>query len=236
LELLAESTDGVYAVDLRQRIVFWNRAAEQALGYQAEEVLGRQCPTFLTGISENGERVCVTNCAGVLLARKGKVTPSYTIQVSTKNGEHKWLSVVHVLLPGSRPQRTALVHIFREVSKEVESKLLVQQLRRLVPRLAHEPGAQETLPLQEQGADAEPLTLRELDVLRLLAKGMNTQAIASALVVTRTTARNHIQRILRKLGAHNRLEAVVVASRLSILVERPVGLSGARLMRAHHEN
>jgi PAS domain S-box-containing protein len=42
LATLAQTADGVYALDQRQRIVFWNAAAERILGYHAEEVIGRR--------------------------------------------------------------------------------------------------------------------------------------------------------------------------------------------------
>jgi DNA-binding CsgD family transcriptional regulator len=61
------------------------------------------------------------------------------------------------------------------------------------------------------GGDArqvESLTARELDVLRLLARGNTNQAIATALVVREGTVKYHVKNILRKLGATNRADAV----------------------------
>lgn len=61
------------------------------------------------------------------------------------------------------------------------------------------------------GPDArlvESLTARELDVLRLLARGNTNLAIASALVVREGTVKYHVKNILRKLGATNRADAV----------------------------
>ncbi|HTU96908.1 MAG TPA: helix-turn-helix transcriptional regulator [Solirubrobacteraceae bacterium] len=61
------------------------------------------------------------------------------------------------------------------------------------------------------GGDArlvESLTARELDVLRLLARGNTNLAIASALVVREGTVKYHVKNILRKLGATNRADAV----------------------------
>lgn len=58
---------------------------------------------------------------------------------------------------------------------------------------------------------ADTLTEREMDVLRLMAKGMPNKEIAAALVVTERTVKFHISAILSKLGAGNRTEAVRVA-------------------------
>ncbi len=52
------------------------------------------------------------------------------------------------------------------------------------------------------------LTDREREVLRLLAKGVTTAAIAERLGISRTTVNNHVQHILYKLNAHSRLEAI----------------------------
>lgn len=57
------------------------------------------------------------------------------------------------------------------------------------------------------------LTPRELDVLRLLAGGWTTRAMARELGVTFHTIRNYVQAVIQKLGAHSRLEAVAIALR-----------------------
>jgi len=54
----------------------------------------------------------------------------------------------------------------------------------------------------------ESLTARELDVLRLLARGHTNLSIAAALVVREGTVKYHVKNILRKLGATNRADAV----------------------------
>jgi LuxR family transcriptional regulator, regulator of acetate metabolism len=62
------------------------------------------------------------------------------------------------------------------------------------------------------------LTRRELDVLRLLARGETNAAIAGELVVSETTVKFHVVNILRKLHVHNRAEAV---SRYHRLMQKP---------------
>ena len=63
--------------------------------------------------------------------------------------------------------------------------------------------------------DANPrlaeLTPREREVLELLAQGLSNAEIADALTLERTTVKTHVQRILTKLGARNRVEIVIVA-------------------------
>jgi DNA-binding CsgD family transcriptional regulator len=67
------------------------------------------------------------------------------------------------------------------------------------------------------GGGAMPLTPRQADVLRLLGDGLTTEAIAHHLGVAVETARNHIRAVLRRLGVHSRLEAVVEARRRGLL-------------------
>jgi LuxR family maltose regulon positive regulatory protein len=63
----------------------------------------------------------------------------------------------------------------------------------------------------------EPLSARELDVLRLLASGMDNAQIARALTVAVSTVKSHINHILGKLGVTSRLEAVLRAQELKLL-------------------
>lgn len=58
-----------------------------------------------------------------------------------------------------------------------------------------------------------PLSRREQEVLELLAQGHAQEGIAKALVISPQTARTHIQKVIGKLGAHSRAEAVAVALR-----------------------
>lgn len=61
------------------------------------------------------------------------------------------------------------------------------------------------------------LTPREQETLALLATGATTDQIAERLRLARNTVRNHVQRILVKLGVHSKLEAVAVARREGLI-------------------
>lgn len=65
--------------------------------------------------------------------------------------------------------------------------------------------------------EGEQLTQREIEILRLLARGRDTQAIADELTISSNTVRTHLQNIFAKLGAHSKLEAVSMANRRGLL-------------------
>jgi DNA-binding NarL/FixJ family response regulator len=88
--------------------------------------------------------------------------------------------------------------------------------QRLVERFA-EPVATTGIPPR-----LEQLTERELDVLRLITRGMSNAEIAAEMVVAESTVKTHVARILTKLGVRDRVQAVVVSYETGF-----VGRSGA---------
>jgi DNA-binding NarL/FixJ family response regulator len=70
-------------------------------------------------------------------------------------------------------------------------------------------------------SDREPgvprLTDRELEVLRLVAKGLNNREVAKQLFISENTVKNHVRNILDKLQLHSRMEAVMYAVREKLL-------------------
>jgi len=79
--------------------------------------------------------------------------------------------------------------------------------RRLgAPVLAAAGGAQA--PAAADTTPADPLTVRELEVLRLLASGLGNRAIAARLAISEGTVKYHVKNILRKLRARSRADAV----------------------------
>jgi len=89
-----------------------------------------------------------------------------------------------------------------------EAVITMETMRRVMGRMGRRG--------QRTGDD---LTAREREVLRLLVDGKSTAGLADSLVVSQATARNHVQSIMRKLGAHSRLEAVAIATRQNILAD-----------------
>ena len=68
-------------------------------------------------------------------------------------------------------------------------------------------------PRPPQPPTTDPLSERELEVLRLIARGMSNQEIADTLVVGEATVRSHVSAILRKLQLASRTQAALYALR-----------------------
>jgi two-component system NarL family response regulator len=65
--------------------------------------------------------------------------------------------------------------------------------------------------------DSRALSQREIEVLELVARGLSNKQIAYSLEITETTAKNHVQHILQKLGAQDRTRATTVAIERGII-------------------
>ena len=103
------------------------------------------------------------------------------------------------LLKDSSPEE--LLDAIRQVYRG-EASLHPSIARKLMQELRQPP----QLPLAEQ-----PLTEREVEVLRLVARGLSNQEIGEALVVSERTVRNHVSNILEKLHLANRTQAALYA-------------------------
>lgn len=100
-----------------------------------------------------------------------------------------------------------------EVTRRVLARFATPALSPAVPLAS-------PTPTPESSALIEPLTEREADVLTLLADARSNAEIARALFIGEATVKTHVSRILQKLGARDRVQAVVLAHRLG-LAENP---------------
>ena len=215
-ELLDRSADGAYVVDQDQRIVAWNEAAEELLGFEARDVLGSPCYHILGGHTDGGCTVCRRGCYPHTAARKGERVTSFDVQVRTAGGHGRWVNVSIIgleLEENGAGSSMVVVHTMRDAEAKKQAMIFASEVSAWARQLQLQPtgytGAGCTD--AENSLLHEQLTTREFQILNLLAQGADTDSIADQLVIGKTTVRNHIQRILHKLGVHSRLEAVTYA-------------------------
>jgi LuxR family maltose regulon positive regulatory protein len=117
------------------------------------------------------------------------------------------------------------VRVFLDEGAAMANLLTEAITRRVVPTYASRllaafpasPPAPADRTAQAQARLVEPLTERELDVLRLLAAGQPNRAIAARLVLATGTVKVHTRNIYGKLGVSNRTQAVTRAQKLGLL-------------------
>ncbi|MYS54905.1 DNA-binding response regulator, partial [Streptomyces sp. SID6013] len=105
-------------------------------------------------------------------------------------------------------RRDDLVHAVRVVAAG-DSLLAPAVTRRLVAdivRRRHEEAAADVTPRR-----LEVLTAREVETLRLLARGLSNSEIATTLFVSEHTVKTHVSNVLSKLGLRDRVQAVICA-------------------------
>lgn len=209
-ELLERTADGAYVVDAEQRIAAWNRAAEVLLGFQAEDVIGQPCHQIIGGHTDGGCVVCRLRCQPFTASRRGELAPSFDAQVRTASGHPRWVNVSIIALGWEAADAgPAVVHLLRDIEAKKQAESFATEVASWARQLKLQSGAPG---VDDDEVRLTPaLTKRELQVLDLLAQGASTESIASQLVIGTSTARNHIQHILHKLGVHSRLEAVTYA-------------------------
>jgi len=189
-QVLARAVDGAFVIAPDGRVVIWNWMAEKILGWTAKDMIGQLAEETVAGGQENWR-----SWPGI-----GDAVERFEMEARTKSGQSTWLDVSLVEMPTSDSVAVG-VYVFRDGSTTKALVDTVQSLR---------------VPASQTGQRSS-LTRREVEVLRLMASGANTKALATRLCLSPATVRNHVQNILEKLGVHSRLEAVAWTTRASRL-------------------
>lgn len=215
IKALVESTsDSSFAVDGSGCIAAWNKGAETMFGFAAVDVIGRMCCEVIKGNDECGP-VCSADCTIQQAVRKHHPIGNFDLHVQTVKGK-QWCNMSVLIADEAGSSRPYSIHIIRLIDVRKRLELLVRDF--VVNGTGMPPEQASTLISTTRAAarDAE-LSNRELDVLRLLGKGVTTNVIAQQLHISRTTVNNHIQHILRKLDVHTRLEAIRRAEHAALI-------------------
>lgn len=220
LQGLGNTRDGVFVVDANQRILTWNKAAERLLGYSAAEVLNRHCYDVIGGRLPSGKLWCRSKCDVQKCVQRGSLVQDYDLLTSTKDGREVWVGVSIISLP--RKNEPLTLHLLRDATRREKSQRALEDFldalrasglfRRILNRQRGRT-VRSTPSSPSSSSRFVSLSQRELEVLRLLTKGMPTEEVAGALGVSEVTVRSHVRSIFMKCGLHSRVEAVLLALR-----------------------
>lgn len=213
--LVGSTSDPSFAVDESGCIAAMNAATAELFALPAGEAIGRLCHEIVNGTDEFGN-VCSSACALRQAVDKGLPVSNFDLQVETAQGT-QWCDVSVLVAQGENMNSRYAVHIARPNDFRKRLELLVREL------VVHEfatPNLTGSRPRMDRPTCAgrisggeSPLSTREREVLRLLAKGETTKTVGEQLHISHTTVNNHVQHVLRKLGAHTRMEAIRRAER-----------------------
>jgi len=217
LDVVGASSDGVYAVDGRQQITFWSPSAEKILGYKASEALGKYCYEFMLGEDYDRQPFCRRDCPTIVAARRGRGVPAYDICSRTRSGRDIWVNMSIIPSGDKIGSGPVAIHLFRDITDRRLSESLAQETLTAVRGFLESSRAPESDIVKPAPVPNPKLSAREIEVLRRLAQGDGTAELAENLAISVATARNHMDRVMRKLGVHSRLQAVVRATKLGLI-------------------
>ncbi len=218
-QTLTKAGDGAFVTDDDQRIIFWNQAAAEIIGYTYEEVTGLPCYEILEGRNDQGKLICCEHCRVAASAISDRSVRDYDMLVYNKSDEARWINISTLTFRATNGDETGIIlHLFRDVTQKKQLEQLIYQVLKAAKDLQNGSPPQVDPSTSTEHAITD-LTEREREVLSLLAQGFRTNDIARSLSISPSTARNHIRNILQKIHVHSRLEAVVQAYKHGLVSE-----------------
>ena len=210
LDFLNDAPYGAYAMSLDQTIRFWNSGAEQILGHRAENVVGRHCYEVLQNLTANSSaEVCIKGCPSLGAAGEGRTGTVFQMRMLSASGERKLVTLTPIVIPTEDSRQLMIVHLFHGQNNEALSSRAAKAVEGVL--------AGSSSPRQRAGREKDnPLTDRELEVLRLMASGLSNRDISKQLGVSYHTVRNHLSSIRSKLSVKRRNDAARIGRMLGL--------------------
>ncbi|HEX6044590.1 MAG TPA: LuxR C-terminal-related transcriptional regulator [Pyrinomonadaceae bacterium] len=211
LMLVEGTADAAFAVNSSGRISAWNKAAAELFGRSEAEMMSVRCHELLH-CSDEDAMICSEHCVVKDAAQANCPVASLDLRIKTKAG-WLWCNVSTLIASEALTGNRQAIHIVRSI----EGRKRLEQALNEVVRL-HVENCSNGKPLICQAANVNvSLTSRELEVLKSLAKGHTTRAIANQFNISSATVKNHIKHILTKFDVHTRLEAIRHAESVGVI-------------------
>ncbi|MBI1822654.1 MAG: PAS domain-containing protein [Nitrospirae bacterium] len=193
-----QTADGMFATNAQGKILFWNESAQEILGYQSKEVIGKYCWDIICS-HDKGKNLLIIKHRNISKnTSQSLLVENFDNEVITSTGRKILINFSVLLISNKSTKKLTIVYLFRKMSHPLNSKYDVispPDKRNEIPSLTH----------------------RENEVLFLMGQGLVTKEIADRLAISTETTRKHIQKILKKFKVHSKLEVVVYALKLGFL-------------------
>jgi PAS domain S-box-containing protein len=202
VQLLESTADAAFAIDARGIVRVWNTAAALLLGWQNDEIVGREWTTVLDGRGALGTSIG-REVPEMVFAGHG--VRAFDIEFRTRDNRRRWVRISTLVHAPPRSHTKLVVFVAQDIQLQHVRDQLVDRMLGAADRL-RALGARRREP-----APVSALTTQEQRILRLFAEGGAPAAVARALDISAHTLRNHLYHINKKLRTHSRLEAVTHA-------------------------
>lgn len=230
-KLFEKIRDGVVVADPEsQRIVLWNSAAASIFGYSVSEALKLQVEDLVPERFKDQHRAGIARYAQTGRGNYTEENRLLDLPAVTKSGNEIRVELsLSSIEPLEGNDGTYVLAIVRDITERNRAEEFAAQLLRhfskdqvgnsasdpvSLPQVSSEP----RMPLEE--AQTVRLTTRELEALRLLALGKKNRQIAKEMLISVSTVKAHVRRLIDKLGVSDRTQAAVRAVELGLLSEQ----------------
>jgi DNA-binding NarL/FixJ family response regulator len=202
-EVLAEAADGQEALELCRRLepdlVLMDLSMPKKNGLEATLAIKRELPRTIVLImtaSEDPDRLAEALLVG---------TAGYVLKTATPQ---QIITAVRRVVNGESP-------LNQEVAMGLLTRLLENEHKRR--RSATSPTSEAPSKERPELSLARALSRQEMAVLRLIAQGYTNQQIAEELLLSTSTVKKHVHRVLNKLEVSDRTQAAILAIKLDLL-------------------
>jgi DNA-binding CsgD family transcriptional regulator len=155
-----------------------------------------------------GKRLDAGYCEQAI--REGGVA-TFDLELRTAAGALIWLNVSVLVFEPLRVSPALVLHLAHDITASRRRRALYERLRETSREIA------QLVDDERHLVPVSPLTQQEQRLLTLLARGRTPPQVARELDISAQTFRNHLYHVNQKLGTHNRLEAVVHATRRRLI-------------------
>lgn len=182
--------DGIYIVNTKREIVFWNKGAESITGYSYQEVIGKKCSAnILNHIDENGKLLCKSDCPLTHCIKTGKNIQEKVFPLN-RNGK-RFPTLTHISpIKDESGNTVGAIEVFRDITKEEDYRILQEKFNTFIQKYISK-NTYEEIQKQVKHGKSELNIIKDLTILYL--------DIVSFTELSENAEPNHIAGLLNDL-------------------------------------